>query len=1517
MLLIKKFKWEKTMSSNRVFAAIWLIAFLLMVSCNDGTSSSDGTCSNDNDCDGGICVDGVCETAVDDKDSGIDAGGGDADTDADSDSDTDTIPDAGDTLTFSDYPMCSLDEDCPSGYGDCILEIPLNIEDRETGQTSVLVEDLFPSLSQPGLCTKTCTDKESVCDSLELKDFKGTSVKYECQLVFGGTHPYPSPVPEFPFDDQLDGGVLNLGVPFGAICRPPFGLDDSISSSFCSGCGSSSECSDGLCWNFGEDREPIGKETGLCLTGCDGTNACPVGFDCDTFGEPSPIGSFCRPIQDTCNACRDLDKDGFGLGHCGSDGKTSFAIDCDDYNVSAYFDSENMNHPFPAHCGEHDYNCNGISDELEQIGADVFGADHCGACYSECQGEFVQEDGGVGAANVCQSEDSVISCVIGCTYPLEYADCDNLIENGCETPADDILFFFDSDGDGEGDLNEMLVLCEGDMPEGYVTNSDDCDDTNPAAEGSICDTLSPGICAGGTWKCVQTEAIFNLECVPNNEKVDIDLCNGADDNCNGQTDEDVVSIACDVMGATGECAKGSESCIDGTLVCESFEQKAEIIGDGLDFNCDGFDGIAAKGVFAAPGSPGLGNGTMDAPFSSVQEAIDLAAFTKRDVYVASGTIELTESLILSNEVSIYGGFRRYASDPWSLEMVEIEGSMVVVSRTDFLTDRDAMDGDDVIIGFDGKDLTRSTWLKNISIHTAKPSTSGVSVYGVRCNNCPEFKLENIEVHMSNATDGAYNGGSNGTGESALFDASENLWVASDGAGGVSGEAGGSSIGMMFFNHANNLFAKQNNIEGASNVTVFMAGAGDGGGSSAGGGGAGGDSLGVLHGANIRKIGFFIDETRAVLGAGGAPIGELGVLEPWQSFNRCVVYVDDTALGTGDGSSWTNAILTVQAGILKAKDGDPATSSKQCDVWVAQGRYTPGSQRADTFVMASGVGMYGGFTGAETSIYERTDIIANATILSGDLLNDDTPGDFVTNRGENAYNVVTGVDNSVLDGFIISGGHANVGTGHALRTGGGMNNYQKSPEIRNCLFRDNYALYGSAMYNYICPNVEVANSVFVSNEANDDVTLHNNTSAMTCINCTFADNEDTNSGVAISSSLELTVSNSIILGEGGALIVSNPLITSVTYSNVQGGYDGIGNIDELSLFEDEASGDFSLQLTSPCVEAGNYGAVVEYGIESDITGKPRFVGDRVDMGAFERQDVTDTRPTVIQVNAMTPNSVEVVFDQPMDRGTSTAVPNYVINSGISIASARQSQNRTSVILTTSTMSICTEYSIVIDDDVEDVLGNTMASDVATTFEADALLFSDFYDGTMAGWSVVDEGLVEPPSNWVVTKGQLRQTSNIRSGGVFPRYGTYSYWNDTEALTWTDYTLSLLIRNNDNDGIGVMFRYQDPDNYYKLEMDVQADFIRLTKMLAGVETELATITAVGFEEYVANQTFEIKIEVATNQIDVYQDDILIIGPVVDDDADAGVGSDLENGSVALYSWGNTNVDFDDVSVKVSCQ
>ncbi|HIB51841.1 MAG TPA: hypothetical protein EYO48_01705, partial [Candidatus Marinimicrobia bacterium] len=66
----------------------------------------------------------------------------------------------------------------------------------------------------------------------------------------------------------------------------------------------------------------------------------------------------------------------------------------------------------------------------------------------------------------------------------------------------------------------------------------------------------------------------------------------------------------------------------------------------------------------------------------------------------------------------------------------------------------------------------------------------------------------------------------------------------------------------------------------------------------------------------------------------------------------------------------------------------------------------------------------------------------------------------------------------------------------------------------------------------------------------------------------------------------TVSNDIIYGSSNTVYLDENSSIEVTYSDIEGGWEGEGNIDADPLFVSPDNGDFHLQSDSPCIDAGD-------------------------------------------------------------------------------------------------------------------------------------------------------------------------------------------------------------------------------------------------------------------------------------------------------------------------------------------
>ena len=254
----------------------------------------------------------------------------------------------------------------------------------------------------------------------------------------------------------------------------------------------------------------------------------------------------------------------------------------------------------------------------------------------------------------------------------------------------------------------------------------------------------------------------------------------------------------------------------------------------------------------------------------------------------------------------------------------------------------------------------------------------------------------------------------------------------------------------------------------------------------------------------------------------------GTMSSWsgaKSFRtRGVIYVNQTATGNNDGTSWTDAFTSLQDALNVSYD--------DAKIWIASGIYKPHTSIRETaFVIdRANVKIYGGFAGNENHTWERVRG-TNETILSGDLNNNDTvladyaTAYFDTTRSENSKHIITVTnlgENLLLDGLTISDTHNN---GSATERGGAIikdksilnltikncivkNNVSRNDNagllaefdlnnltgavgelrIENSQFINNMSRWASGIYCFVRPNtranITIVNSLFSGNEAAD-------------------------------------------------------------------------------------------------------------------------------------------------------------------------------------------------------------------------------------------------------------------------------------------------------------------------------------------------------------------------------------------------------------------------------------------------
>ncbi len=193
---------------------------------------------------------------------------------------------------------------------------------------------------------------------------------------------------------------------------------------------------------------------------------------------------------------------------------------------------------------------------------------------------------------------------------------------------------------------------------------------------------------------------------------------------------------------------------------------------------------------------------------------------------------------------------------------------------------------------------------------------------------------------------------------------------------------------------------------------------------------------------------------------------------------------------------------------------------------------------------------------------------------------------------------------------------------SVEYGAAINNRESSPQITRCMFLRNMAndFGGGAVCNW-SSSPTIRNCLFSQNYSSEyGGAIMNNVSSLFLFNCTFSQNIGEGKAVAFFSYLNdppstMQAVNCIFWDGGGEIWKNEETDISITYSDIQGGWTDIGNIDADPMFVEVGMDDLHLLPDSPCINAGDP-AYVPVPDETDLDGNPRILDGRIDMGAYE-------------------------------------------------------------------------------------------------------------------------------------------------------------------------------------------------------------------------------------------------------------------------------------------------------------
>jgi len=226
-------------------------------------------------------------------------------------------------------------------------------------------------------------------------------------------------------------------------------------------------------------------------------------------------------------------------------------------------------------------------------------------------------------------------------------------------------------------------------------------------------------------------------------------------------------------------------------------------------------------------------------------------------------------------------------------------------------------------------------------------------------------------------------------------------------------------------------------------------------------------------------------------------------------------------------------------------------------------------------------------------------------------------------------------------------------------GGGIQFINSSPSLQNVTISGNLSEGSGAGISCINSNPSLVN-ITVS----DNTSYYTNGGGIYCYesnpsleNVTITGNSaDYGGGIYCNNNSSPNFVNCVLWNDSPQEIYfyeeNTPNTITISYSDVQGGEAGIvtnnngtvnwleGNIDEDPLFVGTGDHPYSLQDLSPCVNAGIPDTTGMNLPEYDLAGNPRIYGGRIDMGAYENQNVVNANenliPMVTRLNQNYPN-----------------------------------------------------------------------------------------------------------------------------------------------------------------------------------------------------------------------------------------------------------------------------------------
>ncbi len=445
-------------------------------------------------------------------------------------------------------------------------------------------------------------------------------------------------------DGDCDDGDAAINPDAGEICD---GIDND-----CDGAvdGDDSSVTGTATWYTDADGDGYG-DPGSSTEACSAPSGTVAdATDCDDGDAAVNPGAseICNSIDDDCDGLVDdadasvtgrpvwyVDYDGDGYGGLRltrsaciqPSGYVADHTDCDDADATSFPGGTEV-------CDGADNDCDGTTDEADATDAATWYADADGDSYGDAGSTTVacdQPSGHVADATDCDDGAAAVNPAASEICDGIDNDCDGAVDGDDSSVTGTATWYADLDGDGYGDAGTSVEACS--APSGYVGDATDCDDgdgaVNPAAS-EICDSIDndcdglvddddTSVTGVTTWyidydgdgfgglrstarSCVAPSGYVadNTDCDDSDASAfpgGTEVCDGADNDCDGTTDEDDATDAstwyADSDGdGYGDAGSTTEACtMPGGYVADATDcdDGDAAINPGAGEACNGYD----------------------------------------------------------------------------------------------------------------------------------------------------------------------------------------------------------------------------------------------------------------------------------------------------------------------------------------------------------------------------------------------------------------------------------------------------------------------------------------------------------------------------------------------------------------------------------------------------------------------------------------------------------------------------------------------------------------------------------------------------------------------------------------------------------------------------------------------------------------------------------------------------------------------------------------------------------------